>query len=81
MIQPDQIRAARGLLGINQSELARRAKVGIATVKRVEGSEESLRVTVDTLLRLQRALEAAGVAFIPADDANGPGVRLKKPRK
>jgi transcriptional regulator with XRE-family HTH domain len=81
MIQPDQIRAARSLLGINQSELARRAKVGVATVKRVEGSEESLRVTVDTLLRLQRALEAAGIAFIPEDDANGPGVRLKKPRK
>ena len=55
------IRAARGLLGINQTDLARRAKVGVATVKRVEGSDESLRVTVETLLRLQRALETAGI--------------------
>jgi len=79
LIHPDQIRAARGLLGINQTELARRAKVGVATVKRIEGSEENLRVTVDTMLRLQRALEAAGIVFIAADDANGPGVRLKAP--
>jgi len=32
------------------------------------------------MLRLQRALEAAGIVFIAADDANGPGVRLKRPR-
>ena len=59
------IRAARGLLGINQTDLARRAKVGVATLKRVEGSDECLRVTVETLLRLQRALETAGILFVP----------------
>ena len=51
----------------------------MATVKRIEGSEESLRVTVETLLRLQRALETAGIIFIDQDGSNGPGVRLKKP--
>ena len=80
MIHPSQIRGPRGLLGINQTELARRAKVGVATVKRIERSEHSLRVTVETLLRLQRALEAAGIVFIDQDGSNGPGVRLKKPR-
>ena len=77
-LSAEVIRAARGLLGINQTDLARRAKVGVATVKRVEGSDESLRVTVETLLRLQRALEAAGILFVPQDDAHGPCVRFKK---
>ena len=65
-------------MGINQTDLARRAKVGVATVKRVEGSDESLRVTVETLLRLQRALETAGILFVTQDEAHGPGVRFKK---
>ena len=77
-LSAEVIRAARGLLGINQTDLARRAKVGVATVKRVEGSDESLRVTVETLLRLQRALETAGILFVPQDEAHGPGVRVKK---
>ena len=77
-LSAEVIRAARDLLGINQTDLARRAKVGVATVKRVEGSDESLRVTVETLLRLQRALETAGILFVPQDEAHGPGVRFKK---
>ena len=77
-LSAEVIRAARGLLGINQTDLARRAKVGVATVKRVEGSDESLRVTVETLLRLQRALETARIRFVPQDEAHGLGVRFKK---
>ena len=80
MIEPSQIRAARGLLDMNQTELAQRAKVGVATVKRIEGSTEELRVMVDTLQRIQRALEAAGIVFIEQDEKYGPGVRLKKRR-
>lgn len=79
MIYPAQIRAARGLLAISQTELSQRAKVGIATVKRIERTNEDLRVTVETLLRIQRALESAGIIFIDQDDTNGPGVRLKRP--
>gem|GEM_PF-6397434 len=33
---------------------------------------------MESLLRLREALEEAGVEFIPADEAGGPGVRLKK---
>ena len=77
-LSAEVIRAARDLLAINQTDLARRAKVGVATVKRVEGSDESLRVTVETLLRLQRALETAGIFFVMQDEAHGPGVRFKK---
>ncbi len=80
MIYASQIRAARGLLDISQSELSRRAGVSLATVKRVEASTEKLTMTVETLLHIQAALEAAGVVFIDGDKQNGPGVRLRKPR-
>lgn len=79
MIYPSQVRAARGLLGISQTELSRRAGVGLATVKRIESTSEELRVTVQTLQRIQKALEAAGVIFINQDEERGPGVRLRKP--
>lgn len=77
MIDPNQIRAARGLLNISQTELSERAGIGVATVKRIESSTEDLRVTVLTLLRIQKALESAGIIFIAEDDTGGPGVRLR----
>ena len=79
MISASQIRAARGLLAINQSELAERAGVGLATVKRLEASEGELRAMVQTVDAIRKALEKSGVIFIDHDDKQGPGVRLKKP--
>jgi hypothetical protein len=35
------------------------------------------RGSVEPILKIQQALEAAGVEFIPADDEKGPGLRLK----
>ena len=77
MIYPSQVRAARGLLGISQTDLSRRAGVGLATVKRIESTSEELHVTLQTLLRIRKALEAAGVIFIDQDEERGPGVRLR----
>src|SRR5215467_8999518 len=74
MIAPSQIRAARGLLDISQAELAVRSGVGLATVRRIENASE-LRVTVQVLLRIQQALESAGIIFIDQDAQAGPGVR------
>jgi hypothetical protein len=51
----------------------------LATVKKVENSTEELRVTVQVLLRIQRALERAGIIFIDQDPHTGPGVRLTQP--
>lgn len=79
VIGPEQTRAARGLLALTQVELASRAGVGVATVKRFENSTGQMRITVDALLRMQRALEAAGVIFIDQDGSFGPGVRLRAP--
>jgi transcriptional regulator with XRE-family HTH domain len=75
MVTPGQCRAARGLLGWNQQELARRARVGIVTVHQLEtGVSQPRRATLDVI---RRAFESAGVEFID-ENGGGPGVRLRK---
>lgn len=75
MISPAQCRAARGLLGWNQMELAERAGVGIVTIRLLEaGSHAPRRATLDVV---RRAFEDAGVQFID-ENGGGPGVRLRK---
>jgi transcriptional regulator with XRE-family HTH domain len=75
MVTPGQCRAARGLLGWNQQELARRARVGIVTVHQLETGVSHPRLA--TLDVIQRAFESAGVEFID-ENGGGPGVRLRK---
>ena len=79
MIFPIQIQAARILVGLSQQELAKRAAVGLGTIKRIEAARLNLTGTAQTLSRIQRALETAGVTFIEEDGHHGPGVRLAKP--
>jgi transcriptional regulator with XRE-family HTH domain len=75
MVTPAQCRAARGLLGWSQQELAQRAKVGIVTVHQLEtGISQPRRATLEVI---RRALESAGVDFID-ENGGGPGVRLRK---
>jgi transcriptional regulator with XRE-family HTH domain len=75
MVTPGQCRAARGLLGWNQQELARNARVGIVTVHQLEtGVSQPRRATLDVI---RRAFELAGVEFID-ENGGGPGVRLRK---
>jgi len=76
MITIEQIRAARGLLGWSQSELARRAKLSLPTVKRVEAGTGP-RVSEEARARIRQALEGGGAQFI-AEDGGGPGVRLQR---
>jgi transcriptional regulator with XRE-family HTH domain len=64
-ITPEQIRAARALLRLEQAELARRAHVSIVTIRRLEGADGSERVTPVTVDGVRRALEQAGAEFIP----------------
>ena len=73
MFTAGQCRAARGLLGWSQHELAQQARVGIVTVHQLEaGISQPRRATLDVI---QRAFEAAGVEFTNGDQ---PGVRLSK---
>ncbi len=73
----NQLRAARALLGIDQAELAKQAGVDINTIRNLEGrGSEPLGGRVDTLRKVQTAMEAAGVEFL---NHGQPGVRLTKP--
>jgi transcriptional regulator with XRE-family HTH domain len=71
-----QIRAARGLLGWSQSQLARRAGVGPATLQRIEQSDGIVKGNFSTIIKIQKALEQAGIHFTE-DDTGEIGVRLK----
>ena len=79
MIEPAQIRAARGLLALSQAELAKMASLSVASVKRLEAAA-GLRGAAETVWKIQKALEAAGVEFIPEEAGRGAGVRLKQAR-
>ena len=79
MIRSVQIRAARALVAMSQQDLATKAAVGLNTVKRIEAVGEEPTGTIQTLLRIKKALEQAGILFIDQDNEHGPGVRLRKP--
>jgi predicted transcriptional regulator len=64
LVTPDQFRAARALLALDQSEVARRAHVSVATLRRVEGTSEKPRASMRAIKAIQHALEAAGAEFI-----------------
>ena len=72
-----QIRAARALLGWSQTKLARSAGVGLATLQRLEQSDGVVKGNFATVLKIQRALEGAGISF-SGDSAEEIGVRLLK---
>ncbi len=78
MLTSDQIRLARALLRWSARELAQRSSVHITTVQRMERGDGPVGGTVQTLTKVQRALEGAGVDFIARN--GDPGVRLVKQR-
>jgi transcriptional regulator with XRE-family HTH domain len=77
MITGAQVRMARGHLRWSVDDLAEKAGVSPAAVKRMEEVDDTPSVFADDLAQVQKALESAGVEFI-AEDGGGPGVRLRK---
>ena len=72
-----QIRAARGLVGWTAVDLAAASQIGVATIRRSEVENGPARMTPANAAALQRALEEAGVEFIP-ENGGGAGVRMRK---
>jgi transcriptional regulator with XRE-family HTH domain len=64
IISPEQIRAARALLRLEQDELARRARVSVVTIRRLEAVDGASRVAPATVDGVRQALEAAGAEFL-----------------
>ena len=82
MITASQLRAARALLGIDQKTLAAMAGVSLPTIQRMEASDGNVRGIIDTLTKVAKALDKAGIELIgdyARSDTGGRGVRLKNP--
>ncbi len=79
MIIASQIRAARGIVGIGQKELADLAGVSVATLRRMEsdniGPEKSAAGVVESV---KNVLIEKGAQFLnPGDTSPGHGVSIK----
>lgn len=77
MLTGAQIRAGRALLRWSADDLAKQARVGVATVRRAELTDGQPSMTEANNNALRRALESAGVEFIE-ENGGGAGVRLRK---
>jgi transcriptional regulator with XRE-family HTH domain len=79
MISVDQCRAARALLDWTAQQLAERAQIGVATVRRYEAGAQ---IADTSLSAIEDALAGAGVTFIGDGEvsrAGGEGVRFSPP--
>ena len=79
MISAGQMRAARGLLGIDQRRLAELCGLSLPTIQRMEASDGVVRGNIDSLTKLVAALNAAGIELIgegAVSPGGGRGVRL-----
>jgi transcriptional regulator with XRE-family HTH domain len=77
MIAAAQIRAARALLNLSQNELAEKASVHVATIRRLEAAN-TVRGAAETLWKIETALGELGIDFISPEGGKGPGVRLRR---
>jgi len=81
VITSQQIRAARALLHLSQSELAGLAKLSLPTIQRMEASRKPLSDARRSARLLVRALANAGVEILNEPEVvcpqgQGRGVRL-----
>ena len=80
MLTGEQVRAARALLRLEQTELAERSGVSLPSIKRFEAMTGAIHARAVTVEKIRRALETLGAIFIPSN-GEGPGVRLKRTKK
>lgn len=71
-MSPEHCRAARALLAWSQLELARRAKVGVSTIRDFEAGRRAPRQA--NIEAMRAALERAGVLLL---NHGSPGAQLK----
>jgi hypothetical protein len=65
------------MLRIEQRDLAEQSGVSLETIKRIERIPGAVSAYASTVDAIRRALETAGVEFIP-ENGGGPGARLRK---
>lgn len=80
VMSPEQCRAARAWIGWSQQDLAKRAKVGLSTVKDFENRSHT--PIANNLAAMQTALESGGIhmTFGPKGEPFGVEKRAEKPK-
>ena len=74
LVTGNQLKAARALVGVEQTDLAARADLHVNTIRKMEGKGAAeITSGADIVRRVQQALEAAGVEFL---NHGRPGVRM-----
>ena len=74
MLSPEQCRAARAWLGWSQDDLAKRASVGLSTLKDFENGKRSpMR---NNLEAIRAALEGAGIRLTYTEDGKPVGIAM-----
>jgi len=73
MLTRKQVKMARAALDWSVRELGKHAGVTANTISRYENGSDALN---ETLLKIRRAFEKAGVVFIP-ENGGGAGVRMR----
>ena len=79
MITSYQLKAARVILGLDQRELANLSEISLPTIQRMESSKGIVKGNIDTLVKLIKTFENAGVELIAenvSSSGQGRGVRL-----
>ncbi|OCJ02454.1 transcriptional regulator [Rhizobium sp. AC27/96] len=81
MIEPDQIRAARAMLGLTQADLAKAAGISTTGLNNIERGTADPKAS--TLRAIQAALETAGIIFQSDGEMvpGGRGLRIRRSAK
>ena len=75
MLSVGQIKAARAFLGWSAAELSKKSGVGATTLRRYEMQGGIPNANVQTLEKIRKAFESAGIEFTGDPHVN-PGVTL-----
>lgn len=73
LLTGEQIRAARALARIEQTDLARRASLSLETIKRLERIRGPVEANARTLRSIQRAFQTIGITF-HGDETGAVGI-------
>jgi ribosome-binding protein aMBF1 (putative translation factor) len=70
------VRSARHAVKWTVQDLATNSKVSVSTIKRIEVADGLPSTSVQNLMSIKTALEAAGIEFIGTPE-DGPGIRIR----